>query len=74
MGKMFLTVVDSRSKWLEVELKEGITSEETTEKLREIFVRYGILKPVSDNSPQFTSQEFSKFAKAKGIKQKLVAS
>ena len=41
MGKMFLLVIDSNSKWLEVELMPSITSEATIEKLREMFARYG---------------------------------
>ena len=74
MGKMFFIVVDSHSKWLEVELMHSITSEATIEKLREMFVRYGIPQQlVSDNGPQFTSQEFSDFTKANGIKHTLVA-
>lgn len=74
MGKMFLIVVDSHSKWLEVELMHSITSEATIEKLRDIFARYGIPQQlVSDNGPQFTAQEFSEFAKANGIKHTLVA-
>ena len=74
MGKMFLIVVDSHSKWLEVELMHSITSEATIEKLREMFARYGIPQQlVSDNGPQFTSQEFSDFTRANGIKHTLVA-
>ena len=71
---VFLIVVDSHSKWLEVESMHSITSEATIEKLREMFARYGIPQQlVSDNGPQFTSQEFSNFAKANGIKHTLVA-
>jgi len=33
MGKMFLIVVDSHSKWIEVEMMSNITSEATIEKL-----------------------------------------
>ena len=74
MGKMFLIVVDSHSKWLEVELMHSITSEATIEKLREMFARYGIPQQlVSDNGPQFTLQEFSNFANTNGIKHTLVA-
>ena len=74
MGKMFLIVVDSHSKWLEVEIMDSITSEATTEKLREMFARYGIPQQlVSDNGPQFTSREFSEFTKGNGIKHTLVA-
>ena len=33
MGKMFLIVVDSHSKWLEVDMMSSITREATIEKL-----------------------------------------
>ena len=68
MGKMFLIVVDSYSKWFEVEMMPSITN------LRDMFARYGIPQQlVSDNGSQFTSEEFCKFMKANGIKHTLVA-
>ena len=74
MGKMFLLVIDSNSKWLEVELMPSTTSEATIEKLRETFARYGIPEQlVSDNGPQFTSHEFAEFMKRNRIKHILVA-
>ena len=74
MGKMFLLVIDSNSKWLEVELMPSTTSEATIEKLREMFARYGNPEQlVSDNGPQFTSHEFAEFMKRNGIKHILVA-
>ena len=74
MGNMFLIIVDSHSKWLEVEVMSSITSEATIEKLQVLFARYGIPQQlVSDNGLQFTSQEFTKFMKRNGIKHTLVA-
>ena len=74
MGKMFLIVVDSHSKWFEVEIMPSITSEATIAKLRDVFCRYGIPQQlVSDNGSQFTSEECCKFMKANGIKHTLVA-
>ena len=74
MGKMFLIVVDSHSKWFEVEIMPSITSEATIAKLRDIFARYGIPQQlVIDNGSQFTPEEFCKFMKANGIKHTLVA-
>ena len=74
MGKMFLIVVDSHLKWIEVEVMSSITSEATIEKLRDMFARHGIPQQlVSDNGSQFTSQEFSDFMKRNGIKHTLVA-
>ena len=74
MGKMFLLVIDSNSKWLEAELMPSTTSKATIEKLREMFARYGNPEQlVSDNGPQFTSHEFAEFMKRNGIKHILVA-
>ena len=74
MGKMFLIVVDSHSKWIEVEVMSSITSEATIEKLRDMLARHGIPQQlVSDNGSQFTSHEFSDFMKGNGIKHTLVA-
>ena len=74
MGKMFLIVVDSHLKWIEVEVMSSITSEATIEKLRDMFARHGIPQQlVSDNGSQFTSQEFSDLMKRNGIKHTLVA-
>ena len=56
MNKIFLVVVDSHSKWLEVEIMPSVTSESTIERLRNMFARYGVpMQLVSDNGPQFTS-------------------
>ena len=72
--KMFLIVVDSHSKWFEVEIMPSITSEATIAKLRDVFCRYGIPQQlVSDNGSQFTSEECCKFMKANGIEHSLVA-
>ena len=71
---MLLIVVDSHSKWFEVEMMPSITSEATIAKLRDMFARYGIPQQlVSDSGSQFTSEEFCKFMKANGIKHTLVA-
>ena len=52
MGKIFLIVVDSHSKWLEVEVMSTVTRESTIERLREMFSRYGVPQQmVSDNGP-----------------------
>ena len=59
MGKMFLIVVDSNSKWIEVEVMSSITSEATIEKLRDTFARHGIPEQlVGDNGSQFTLHGF----------------
>ena len=51
----------------------SVTSESTIEKLRNMFVRYGVpMQLVSDNGPQFTSRELADFMKQNGIKHTLV--
>ena len=71
---MFLIVVDSHSKWFEVEIIPSITSEATIIKPCDMFARYGIPQQlVSDNGTQFTSEEFYKLTKANGIKHRPVA-
>ena len=68
-GRMFLVVVDAHSKWPEVILMEATTSAKTIQALRGLFSHYGVPEVlVSDNGPQFTSEEFATFLKSNGIK------
>lgn len=70
LGHMFLVVVDSYSKWLEViPLSLAATAHATVDKLHTIFATHGLLQViVTDNGPQFTSGEFEAFAKNNGVK------
>ena len=69
MGHMFFVVVDAHSKWPEVIVMDSTTSEKTVDVLRELFSRYGVpTQIVSDNGPQFVSQEFEHFLKMNGVK------
>ena len=69
LDKMFLVVVDAHSKWPEVIQMSSTTSFKTIEALRSIFAKYGLPEQlVSDNGPQFTSEEFAHFMKVNGIK------
>ena len=73
MGKMFL-IVDSHSKWLEVEVMSSITSEAAIETLWDFLARYGIPQQlVRHNGSQLNSKEFSEFMIENGIKNTLVA-
>ena len=55
----FLIMVDSYSKWLEVEIVSHCDTKNTTLCLGKWFFRYGIpVQLISDNGTQFTSQEF----------------
>ena len=48
--KMFLVLVDTSSKWLEVEIVDQVNSQVTIERLKRIFVTHGIPDIiVSDN-------------------------
>ena len=68
-SKMLLIVIDAHSKWPEVCLMSKTTSEYTITALRDIFARYGLPRQlVSDNGPQFTSQEFKDFMSNNGIR------
>ncbi len=67
-GQMLLVVVDAFSKWPEVVLKRSSTSTATIDSLRTIFSRQGIPQTlVSDNGPQFRSEEFKAFMDRLGV-------
>lgn len=62
-GSNYLLVVDYFSRYPEVIKLKGTTSREVIEALKAIFSRHGIPEVVvSDNGPQYTSQEFYKFS------------
>ena len=72
-GQMFLVVIDSFSKWLDVIPMTSTTAEKTVERLRTLFSTWGIVEElVSDNGPQFVSHIFKTFMEANGIKHTLV--
>lgn len=69
LGKMFLVLIDSHSKWMDVYLVTTATSHGTIEKLRQSFSVHGLLQMlVSDNATCFTSAEFADFVAKNGIK------
>ena len=68
-GKMLLIIVDAHSKWPEVFTMSTTTSSKTITKLRETFARFGLPEQlVSDNGPQFVSEEFETFLRMNGVK------
>lgn len=70
----FLVMVDSFSKWVEMIPMKTTTSERTVAVMRAVFARLGLpLVLVTDNGPQFTSQEFAQFAASNGIRHVRVA-
>ena len=68
-GKNYLVIVDAHSKWPEVFEMTSTTTSKTIDVLRHLFSSYGLPNQlVSDNGPQFTSDEFQVFLKSNGIK------
>ncbi|XP_033096399.1 uncharacterized protein K02A2.6-like [Anneissia japonica] len=69
MGKSFLIIVDSYTKWIDAVIMNSITAECTIEVLRRVFATHGIPKVlVSDNGPTYTSAQFKEFTVRNGIK------
>ena len=69
MGRTFLIVIDAHSKWPEVVEMTTTTAQRTITELRKIFAAYGLPEQlVSDNGPQFVSDDFASFMKMNGIK------
>lgn len=59
LGHSYLIVTDAYSKWPEVVVMQTTTSLATIKVLMQIFATHGLPERiVSDNGPQFTSQEF----------------
>ena len=72
-GKYLLIIYDSYSKWVDALPMKTITAEKTIEKLRVVFAYFGLPeKIVSDNGPQFTSEQFRLFLLNNGIQHHLV--
>ena len=68
-GHNYLLLVDSHSKWLEIERMSSTKTSYVTQYLRRLFACFGVpIQLVSDNGPQFTSWEFEQFLKENGVK------
>ena len=62
-GQCFLLLVDYYSRYPEVCKLESETANEVIKQMKEVFSRHGIPEMViSDNGPQYASQEFRRFA------------
>lgn len=67
-GQMYLIIVDAYSKYPEVVKMSSTSSQSTIGVLRQIFSRLGFPDTlVSDNGPQFVSDEFKQFCNNNGI-------
>ena len=74
LGYSYLIVVDAYSKWPEVIPMTSTTSNSTIKALMQLFATHGLPERiVSDNGPQFTSEEFKQFMEINGIKHTLSA-
>ena len=68
-GKTYLLVLDAHSKWPEIVEMNSTTSQRTIAELCKTFAAHGLPQQlVSDNGPQFISDEFATFMKSNGIK------
>lgn len=67
-GLNYLVVVDSFSKWPEIFIMSTTTANATISKINELNARFGRMDIlVSDNGPQFRSEQFKDFCIANGI-------
>ncbi|XP_031355108.1 uncharacterized protein K02A2.6-like [Photinus pyralis] len=74
MNTNFLLIVDAYSKWPEIFPTRNTDTKTTIRILRRTFARFGIpVTMVSDNGPQFRSNEMDTFTKQNGIRHKLTA-
>ena len=69
LGKMFLVIIDSVTKWLDVHVVASATSASTIEKCRITFANQGLPRMVvTEVGAVFTSEELSTFMLQNGIK------
>ena len=74
LGKMFLVLYDTYSKWIELFALNNIKTATLIKCLRRTFSTHGIpYFIVSDNGPSFTSSEFKMFCLCNGIKHLTIA-
>ncbi|KAK7106117.1 hypothetical protein V1264_017410 [Littorina saxatilis] len=67
-GKVYLSIVDYYSRWVETKLLKSESSAETINQIKSVFAVHGIPDVVvSDNGPQFSSNEFTSFAASYGF-------
>ena len=66
MGKMFLLIIDTHSKWMDIHRVNSATSTVTIDKMRSTFASHGLPEIlVSDNGSNFVSSEFKSFLQKK---------
>ena len=68
-GKIFLLMIDTHSKWLEIHVTNSATATVTTELLRKSFASLGLPEVIiSDSAATFTGEEMGEFMKENGIR------
>ena len=67
-GRTYLLITDAHSKWPEIIEMTTTTASKTVEELHKLFSSIGLPEQiVTDNGPQFISEEFGVFTKMNGI-------
>ena len=73
-GEMWLILIDAYSKWPEVHVMTEATSKATIQQLRKIIAIQGLPEQIiTDNGPQFISEEFESFCQLRGIQHNTIA-
>ena len=69
-----LILIDAYSRWLDVHIVPSTSTEATIKVLKQVFSAHGLPRQlVSDNGPEFTSQEFKNFMCKNGIRHSLTS-
>lgn len=67
-GEYVFVVIDYYSRYMELEIMNKITAQETVKRLKRIFRTWGFPRTITlDNAKQFVSYEFEEFCKNSGI-------
>lgn len=68
LGQMFLILIKSHFKWMEIHMTKSSTSLVTIEKMTSTFATLGLPEQlVTNNGPSFTSEEFRQFMQNNGV-------
>lgn len=73
-GHMYLVIIDSYSKWIEIKEMQDIKADATIRVFKKFFSTWGIpVSLVTDNGRTFTSEKFQAFVRNNGINHILTA-